>query len=142
MRKPILIALLLSTAPLACGVEGIEVRQDGVVLDVLHTARYATGPLGREPDFEAFGDVLVLTGHPADPGPVRRMALTLGRPIAGGGLTSAGPYLGQGLWLTDEGVEIGVDDGQGIEIEGRLRWSGPIPRDDTRGVPIDFTWSH
>ena len=126
MRIPILTALLLSTA---CSYDGIAIRHHGDTLDVLHTARYGVHPgglLGAE--FVAEGDTLRLDGqpNPGDPS-VSGVRLTI-TSIEGPdyGLYSPGPKLGQGVWITREGLEIGIDGGGEIEIEGRLEWAGPI----------------
>lgn len=124
--KAIAAALLLSTA---CGVEGVEVRHQGEVLDVLHTARYAVGPRGRDIDFRLDGDRLILLGQPEPydgQGPVYVRLVLRSADGPAPGLYSPGPALGHGLWLSDEGVEIAVDAGGELEIEGRLRWSGPV----------------
>jgi hypothetical protein len=127
MRYSILTALLLSTA---CSYEGIEVRDQGRVLDVLHTARYAQAHWGRDIDFEAVGEALALRGtvlgQQVDAHPQIRLKITKvdGSPCW---LASTGPRLGDGLWETDEGLQIGIEDGSGMEIEGQLTWTGPIP---------------
>lgn len=128
MRYQILTALLLSTA--ACGTEGIEVRHQGDTLDVLHTALYTEAPgggIGLE--FVMLGDHLRLNGS-ADPGnnqdplAVKLTITSIDGPDHG--LKSPGPRIGQGLWLTREGIEIGIDAGGEIEIEGQLEWAGPV----------------
>jgi hypothetical protein len=145
MRYSCLSALLLSTVTLACGVEGIEVRDHGAVLDVLHTARYAQAPWGRDIEFEATGDALRLRGtvlgQQVDAHPQIRLKITKvdGSPCW---LASAGPRLGDGIWETDEGIQIGIEDGSGLEIEGQLTWSGPIPFTDPSTINSTQGWSH
>lgn len=126
MRYSILTALLLSTA---CSYDGISIRHHGDTLDVLHTARYAVHPGGLlGADFVAEGDNLRLEGkpNPGDPSVsgVQLVITSIDGPDYG--LKSPGPRLGQGLWVTREGLEIGIDAGGEIEIEGRLEWAGPI----------------
>lgn len=128
MRYPILTALLLSTA--ACGTEGIEIRHHGDTLDVLHTALYTEAPgggIGLE--FVLTGDHLRLEGS-ADPGndpdplAVKLTITSVDGPDRG--LQSSGPRVGHGLWITREGIKIGIDAGGEVEIEGQLRWSGSV----------------
>lgn len=117
------LALSLFFLSLSACLEGIEVRRDGRPVAFLTES------------CEQSDGVWLLTGSSSV---TAVLALTIDRPIV---LLDLGdeerrftPYVGVGIWLTTERVQMGFDDRHGIEMEGSVRLGGPcLTSDDATG---------